>query len=133
MNKKRIDVAVGIVVDEAYKILIGQRVIKDRYYKKWEFPGGKFEVGESVEQALKREFFEETGLIIDESEAFLVIEHDYPDRHVRLHIRLVFKFHGDLEAKEGQALKWLQLDDLFALDFLDGNKPILQKLKQVLA
>lgn len=129
---KRIDVAVGIVVDHDQRILIGQRVVEDLYFKKWEFPGGKFEAGETVEQALKREFYEETGLVIDQSEPFMLIEHDYPDRQVRLHIRLIRAFTGELKAMEGQALKWSEVDELSSVDFLDGNKPILKKLKQTL-
>ena len=125
---KRIDVAVGVVVDRRNRILIGQRVVKDQYFQKWEFPGGKFENGETVDQALKREFLEETGLQLNSSEPFMLIEHDYPDRHVRLHIRLVKEYSGRLTAMEGQALKWITVDQLFSVDFLDGNKPILDRL-----
>lgn len=125
---KRIDVAVGVVVDRRNRILIGQRVVKDQYFQKWEFPGGKFEHGETVDQALKREFLEETGLQLNSSEPFMLIEHDYPDRHVRLHIRLVKEYSGRLTAMEGQALKWITVDQLFSVDFLDGNKPILDRL-----
>ena len=125
---KRIDVAVGVVVDRRNRILIGQRVVKDQYFQKWEFPGGKFENGETVDQALKREFLEETGLQLNSSEPFMLVEHDYPDRHVRLHIRLVKEYSGRLTAMEGQALKWITVDQLFSVDFLDGNKPILDRL-----
>lgn len=130
---KRVDVAVGIVIDQAQRILIGQRVVKDQYFQKWEFPGGKLEAGETVEQALKREFLEETGLRIINSQPFMLIEHDYPDRQVRLHIHIVREFSGQLMAMEGQALKWSIIDELFAVDFLEGNKAILDKLKKTLS
>ena len=126
----RIDVAVGILLDEANRVLIGQRVVRDRYYKKWEFPGGKFELGETAEMALQREILEETGLLIEHSESFMLLEHDYPDRQVKLHIRLVRTFSGTLTSMEGQALKWLAIDDLLEMDFLDGNKAILEKLRK---
>ena len=77
---------------------------------------------------MKREFLEETGLQLNSSEPFMLIEHDYPDRHVRLHIRLVKEYSGRLTAMEGQALKWITVDQLFSVDFLDGNKPILDRL-----
>ena len=126
----RIDVAVGILLDEANRVLIGQRVVRDRYYRKWEFPGGKFELGETAEMALQREILEETGLLIEHSEPFMLLEHDYPDRQVKLHIRLVRTFSGTLTSMEGQALKWLAIDDLLEMDFLDGNKVILEKLRK---
>ena len=126
----RIDVAVGILLDEANRVLIGQRVVRDRYYRKWEFPGGKFELGETAEMALQREILEETGLLIEHSEPFMLLEHDYPDRQVKLHIRLVRTFSGTLTSMEGQALKWLAIDDLLEMDFLDGNKAILEKLRK---
>ena len=52
-DQDRIEVAVGIVFNSERQVLVGQRVVKDRYFAKWEFPGGKLEAGESVEQALK--------------------------------------------------------------------------------
>ncbi len=126
---KRIDVAVGIVVNKEKKVLVGQRVVKDRYFAKWEFPGGKIEAGETVQAALRREFIEETGLIINDSSEFMELKHDYPDRQVKLHIRLVKHTQGTPQALEGQALKWVTLDELFELDFLEGNKSILDKLR----
>ena len=127
---KRIEVAVGIVINAQKQVLVGQRVVKDRNYKKWEFPGGKIEPGESVEQALKREFFEETGLVINESQAFMHVDHNYPDRKVKLHVRLIQQANPKPQAKEGQALKWVSDTELCELDFLEGNQVILDKLRQ---
>lgn len=128
---KRIEVAVGVVFDEAGKVLVGQRVVKDRYYQKWEFPGGKLEAGESVQQALAREFQEETGINISTSEPLMLVEHDYPDRHVRLHVRTINSFSGEVSALEGQALKWVFVSELGQLDFLQGNQVILDKLAEL--
>ncbi len=125
---KRIEVAVGVVFNEAGKVLVGQRVVKDRYFEKWEFPGGKLEVGESVQQALIREFQEETGITIKASEPLMRVEHDYPDRHVLLHVHTINDFSGDVCALEGQALKWVSISELKELDFLQGNQVILERL-----
>jgi len=125
---KRIEVAVGVVFNEAGKVLVGQRVVKDRYFQKWEFPGGKLEVGESVQQALIREFKEETGINIHASEPLMQVEHDYPDRHVLLHVHTINNFSGEALALEGQALKWVSISRLTDLDFLQGNQVILERL-----
>lgn len=126
---KRIEVAVGIVYDAQGRVLVGQRVVNDAYYKKWEFPGGKIEAGESVEQALVREFKEEVGIRINSSEDFMLIEHDYPDRRVRLHVRIVNDYSGEVSPLEGQAVKWVDVKDLDKLDFLQGNEAMVSALQ----
>ena len=127
---KRIDVAVGIVFDSDGKVLVGQRVVKDRYYAKWEFPGGKLEKGETVHQALKREFKEEVGIDLGDSKEFMLIEHDYPDRLVRLFVRTVDSFSGEARSLEGQALRWVSVEELTKLDFLQGNQEMINELQR---
>jgi len=93
---KRIEVAVGVVYNHLDEVLVGQRVVKDLYFDKWEFPGGKLEQGESVEQAIQREFEEETGIKVLSSRPLMLVEHDYPDRHVRLHVHTIREFEGEV-------------------------------------
>jgi len=116
---KRIEVAVGIVYDHLGRVLVGQRVVNDRYYQKWEFPGGKIEAGESVEQALVREFKEEVGIQINSSEDFMLV----------VHVRTVKDYSGKVSPLEGQAVKWVQVGDLDKLDFLQGNESMIDALK----
>ena len=125
---KRIEVAVGVLFNSQGKVLIGQRIVQDNYYQKWEFPGGKLEEGESPQMALAREFSEEISIEILSSEDFMVLEHDYPDRHVKLYVQLIKDYLGDVSAMEGQALKWVQLKELADIDFLKGNQEIIQAL-----
>ena len=125
---KRIEVAVGVLFNSQGQVLIGQRTVKDRYYQKWEFPGGKLEAGELPQDALVREFSEEVGIEISSSEDFMVLEHDYPDRHVKLYVQLIKDYVGDVWAMEGQALRWVQLKELADIDFLKGNQEITQAL-----
>jgi 8-oxo-dGTP diphosphatase len=125
---KRIEVAVGIVYNQAGHVLVGQRVVRDMYYNKWEFPGGKVEQGESIELALAREFHEEVGIHIISSRPLMLLEHDYPDRQVRLHVRIVEKYEGEVQSLEGQAIKWVAPTELKGLDFLQGNQAILDAL-----
>lgn len=127
----RIEVAVGIVYNKYGQVLVGQRVIKDQYFEKWEFPGGKIELGETPIQALNREFLEETALDLLDSKALMLIEHDYPDRQVRLHVHTASSFNGTVEGLEGQALKWVDIADLDELDFLAGNQVILDEIKSL--
>lgn len=128
MTKPVLQVAVGIVLDDSGKVLVGQRVKPDAYFQKWEFPGGKLEQGESVVDALKREFLEEVGIDIIESREFMVWEHSYPDRDVKLFVRIIDAFIGKATSREGQALKWVSLEEIAEMDFLAGNQVIIERL-----
>jgi len=127
---KRIEVAVGIIQNDQAEVLINQRIVRDNYFEKWEFPGGKLESGETPEQALKRELEEELGISVQGTHKMMLLEHDYSDRKVRLHVLNVSKFTGLAHGKEGQAIRWSSLDGLSDVDFLEGNKVIIEALKQ---
>lgn len=129
LEPKRIRVAVGIVFNSEGHVLVGQRVVKDRYFAKWEFPGGKIEDNESVVDALNREFREEVGIELGKSQSFMEVCHDYPDRMVQLYVRTIQNFTGAARSLEGQALKWVPIPELNELDFLQGNQPMIEKLE----
>jgi mutator protein MutT len=82
---KPVDVAVGILVKPNGDVLLGQRPAGKPYDGYWEFPGGKVDPGETILQALKREFVEELGLTIHSAEEWCGVEYVYPHAHVRLH------------------------------------------------
>ena len=125
---KRIEVAVGIVFNNKQQVLVGQRVVKDQYYKKWEFPGGKLEQNESAEDALIRELKEELSIDVKNFSDLMLVDHDYPDRQVRLHVFIVDRYSNEIHAAEGQAIRWNELDQLNSLDFLQGNDVIIDRL-----
>ena len=124
----RLDVAVGVLFNSNNQVLIGQRLVNDDYYQKWEFPGGKIESGESPEQALRRELDEELAIDVEEFEFLIEHLHDYPDRQVRLFVYRINNFKGEPVGREGQALRWVTLEELESLDFLKGNYPIVDQL-----
>jgi 8-oxo-dGTP diphosphatase len=122
------DVAVGILIraaDDA--LLLSTRPPGKPYAGFWEFPGGKIEAGETVEQALRRELQEELGITLDAAEVWRVTEHDYPHARVRLHWCKVLHWRGDFEMREGQAMRWQQLP-LGVSPVLPGALPVLRWL-----
>ena len=121
--KKRIDVAVG-VIRRGDNVLVGQRLVEDRYFQKWEFPGGKLGANEAPLCALKRELNEELDINVLSARPLITLEHDYPDRHVRLFVFVVNDFDGEPTGAEGQSLQWVAPARCFDLDFLDANLPI---------
>ena len=101
-----IDVAVGVLIRADGAVLFGQRPAGKPYAGWWEFPGGKLEAGESVEQALARELHEELGIVVHESRPWVVREHVYPHAHVRLSFQRIVSWSGEPRPREAQALAW---------------------------
>ena len=84
-TRTRTEVAVGILSREDGALLLTSRPEGKVYAGYWEFPGGKLEPGETVEQALRRELQEELGIVIGSAQVWKVTEHNYPHALVRLH------------------------------------------------
>lgn len=103
------EVAVGVLVKEDGTFLLGQRPSGKPYSGYWEFPGGKLEPGETVEQALIRELREELGIEVQQSVRWRVLEHDYPHAYVRLYFCKVTAWQGEPHGREGQACSWQAL------------------------
>ena len=127
--RKHTEVAVGILLRADGALLLSTRPPGKAYAGYWEFPGGKIEAGESVEQALRRELIEELGITIGPAQAWKVTEHDYPHALVRLHWCKVDQWTGEFEMREGQAMAWQQWP-LDVRPILPGALPVLQWLAE---
>lgn len=124
---KIVEVAVG-VIKQNNEIYISKRAEALHQGGKWEFPGGKREANESIEQTLTRELLEEIGIQVTEQSPLMQIEHDYGDKKVRLDVRLVESFEGHASHQEGQQSQWVAIDDLGQYNFPEANKLIIDKL-----
>ena len=121
--------AVGILLRADGALLLSTRPPGKAYEGYWEFPGGKIEAGESVEQALRRELIEELGITIGPAQAWKVTEHNYPHALVRLHWCKVDQWTGEFEMREGQSMAW-QHWPLDVRPILPGALPVLQWLAE---
>ncbi len=95
----------------------------------WEFPGGKMEAGETPEDALKREIWEELETRIVVERLVETVEWDYPAFHLTMHCYLCHVESGHLELKEHEAAKWLSRDELESVRWLPADWEIVRKLK----
>ncbi len=127
--RKHTEVAVGILLRADGALLLSTRPPGKAYEGYWEFPGGKIEAGESVEQALRRELIEELGITIGPAQAWKVTEHNYPHALVRLHWCKVDQWTGEFEMREGQSMAWQQWP-LDVRPILPGALPVLQWLAE---
>jgi 8-oxo-dGTP diphosphatase len=124
----RLHVVIGIIINANQECCIAKRAKHVHLGGLWEFPGGKVELNEAAELALKRELFEELGIIVEQAEAFMQLPFDYEDRKVLLDFWLIKKFKGEAKGKEGQPVKWVSLEQLQNYEFPEANKPIIKRL-----
>jgi len=129
---KIVEVAVGVIKRDN-KIYISKRADELHQGGKWEFPGGKREPNESIEQTLARELQEEIGIQVTTQSQFMLIEHDYGDKKVRLDVRLVESFKGEPKHQEGQVSQWLEIAQLDKFEFPAANKAIIKQLQREFA
>ena len=120
-----VDVAVGVLIDAAGRFLLTSRPEGKVYAGYWEFPGGKLETSESVEEALRRELHEELGITIGAVRPWKVELMDYEHARVRLHFCKVFEWRGVFEMRERQSMAWQTLP-VEVTPVLPGTLPVLR-------
>ncbi len=123
------EVAVGVLIDTDGRFLLTSRPEGKVYAGYWEFPGGKLEAGETVEQALRRELIEEIGVSIGAAHAWKTQLVDYPHALVRLNFCKVFDWTGELQMHEGQQCSWERLP-VQCTPVLAGTVPVLRWLEE---
>ena len=128
-DRKVTDVAVGVLLlpDDAF--LLTSRPEGKVYAGYWEFPGGKLEAGETVEQALRRELHDELGITIGAAELWKTQMVDYPHALVRLHFCKVRQWEGELQMREAQSFAWQRLP-VDVVPVLPGTVPVLTWLAE---
>lgn len=122
---KPLQVAVGVIKNATGQVLISLRDTNLHQGGLWEFPGGKVEAGETIEQALIRELHEELAIHVQSFHPLITVNHDYSDRAVQLQVYEVNKFSGEAKGCQGQAVKWINTDELSQYDFPMANRPII--------
>jgi 8-oxo-dGTP diphosphatase len=122
---------VGALIERAGRILIGQRAPEQAHAGKWEFPGGKVESGETLEDALRRELAEELAIeahIGPEVERYVFA---YPGKPpILLVFFRVSSFYGEIENRVYARVEWTLPRELPSFDFLEGDVAFVRRLAE---
>ncbi len=123
-NKK----VIAAVIKKENKVLIAQRAKKDALYGKWEFPGGKMELGETEYECLSRELFEEFGIkaVVGAYICSSFFEHKGQPTEMRAYY--IDSFSNDFHLYDHLQIKWVDVKELYSYDMPDPDKPIVDKL-----
>jgi 8-oxo-dGTP diphosphatase len=123
-----IEVAAALIRDSVGRYLITQRRRGSHLAGLWEFPGGKLELGESPDVALRRELREELGATFTVGKLVETVRWEYPDRTVVLHFYDCRVESGAVESREGQAMAWVEPGDLGRYEFPPADRALIERL-----
>ena len=126
-------VACGLI-DADGRVLIAQRPEGKALAGLWEFPGGKLEAGERPEDSLIRELNEELGIDINPAclAPLTFASHAYEDFHLLMPLYVCRRWSGTVEAREGQALKWVRPARLRDYPMPPADEPLIPHLIDLL-
>jgi 8-oxo-dGTP diphosphatase len=126
---KKVEV-VAAIIKFGEEILCVQRAKNKLPYisEKYEFPGGKIEIGETLKEALSRELVEELNISADIQSLFLTVVHEYPDFKLTMHSFICEVNSKEITLNEHIDFKWLTVDNLEELDWAAADVPIVNKL-----
>lgn len=126
---KTIEVVAAIIRNKN-KILCVQRPWNKFEYisYKFEFPGGKIEFDEDEKDALIREILEELSLEITIDSKLMIVEHDYPDFHLKMHAYLSSCKNIEIVLNEHISYVWLDIKNMQSLEWVEADLQILNQL-----
>ncbi|HMU53806.1 MAG TPA: 8-oxo-dGTP diphosphatase MutT [Nitrospira sp.] len=125
---KLVEVAAGLICEDG-RYLIAKRKAGVHLGGLWEFPGGKREEGETLEDCLRRELLEELGIRIDIPIPFRIIRHDYREKTVELHFFRCAIEAGRPSPVDCAELCWVHPSELNEYEFPPADRPIIEALQ----
>ena len=123
-------IGVGVIRNNLGEILIDRRLPKGEMAGLWEFPGGKIEPTETIEECIKREIEEELAIAVSVGNRIITIEHNYAKFKVTLFVHECQYLAGEPQAIECQEVRWVNIAELDQYNFPQANYQIIDFLKQ---
>lgn len=121
-------IGVGIIEAEDGTLLIALRPEDVMLGGLWEFPGGKQEKGETIQQTVERELLEELGVEVHAFKEFMTLKHTYSHFSITMHAWFCKLISGTPEPKSSQEIRWVKRSELEEYPFPKANKVLTEKL-----
>ena len=125
MKFLRINVVAAIIINKN-RILIGKRKDEDIGGGKWEFPGGKIEIGETISKALERELYEELGISAKIGKELMNYEHMFKTTIYNISFMEIMEYKGEICNNAHSEIKWVKFSNLLKYDFISGDDRFIQ-------
>ena len=126
---KKIEVVAAIIIRDG-KVFATQRGYGE-WKDWWEFPGGKIEAGECLQEALVREIREELDAEIEVGELIETVEWDYPAFHLTMHCFVCSLVSESMHLNEHEASAWLTRETLHSVKWLPADEGLIQKIREI--
>ena len=121
-------IGVGVVLNAAGEVLIDQRLEEGLLGGMWEFPGGKQELGETIETCIVRELKEELGIAVTVGEELITVDPAYSHKKLRFVVHLCSWVSGEPQPLASQQVRWVRPEDLANYPFPAANTKIIAAL-----
>ena len=122
-----IPVSSGLIIQNN-KVLIGLRSKRDNGGGLWEFPGGKIEINESSEEAVKRELNEELDIVSQNPKEIMQYLHRFKNMIYDISFFEITSFEGSVKRIVHDELEWVDLDSINKYNFISGDLLIIERL-----
>jgi 8-oxo-dGTP diphosphatase len=129
MGMRVVEVAAGLIERDG-RYLIAKRKMGTHLAGFWEFPGGKREAEESLEDCLRRELREELAVEIREPVPYRTIQHAYPDKTVELHFFRCSIASGEPRALGCEMVTWVTPEEMSGYEFPPADRPVIDALRE---
>ena len=126
-------IGVGVLLNQRNEVLIAQRLPGDLLGNLWEFPGGKQELGETIEECIVRELHEEVGLEVVVEEHLIDLDHTYDHRQLSFSVHLCRHISGEPKPIASRQVRWIMIADLVAYPFPRASLHMIDALHMRIA
>ena len=120
---------IGALIQEGSKYFIGRRWPNEKSPGLWEFPGGKIEDGESHQECLKRELKEELNINAEIGELYSEYVYKYPHISYKLYFYCIKNYTGEFNFNAHDKLEWANSDQFHQYNFLPGDEPLMDTIR----
>ncbi len=127
---KHKQIGIAVIINNEGKVLIDRRPAAGTFGGLWEFPGGKLEPGETVEQCIVREVQEEIGIEVAVTEPLTTLDHIYPHVRLTLWVYLCKYLSGQPRPIACEEVRWVAIAALGQYQFPEANEAIILALQK---